>query len=148
MDRYHTIQVTSDPSILQRKPAGHRCTSVSRWLFCLRTGPSPLSFLHPLGQFLLQIGVEMGHMQPVYQSMVAQEADRQDHPVPLSPEPPPGDPWVGVCRAGGGLDKGFVMHPRQGGDEEEGQGILLSPVVQTALGLGRLLGLDGMGEVV
>ena len=82
MDRYHTIQVTSDPSILQRKPAGHRCTSVSRWLFCLRTGPSPLSFLHPLGQFPLQIGVEMGHMQPVYQAMVAQEADWQDHPVP------------------------------------------------------------------
>lgn len=44
MDRYHTIQVTSDPPILQRKPAGHRCTSVSRWFFVLERVHRPYPF--------------------------------------------------------------------------------------------------------
>ena len=45
MDRYHTIQVTSDPSILQRKPAGHRCTSVSLLVcFVLERVHRPYSF--------------------------------------------------------------------------------------------------------
>ena len=86
-------------------------------------------------------------MQTVYQCVVAEKGNREKGPCSLPAVTPPSNPGIGVGGRRRGLHNAIIGDPRQGGDKQKRQRLLLCSILQALPALRCLLGLYRLRQI-